>query len=239
MGARPFLLPWPVAEAVILRLTRNEARSVAVEGDTSRRVAAQLDAPPQHEGVVDALVLVSDGLTPSLLARTRVLDVAARARGELILCEPSFPGTGLGREMLRRIDPLVSVHTCDELPDALGGTRHRKPWEAPVTWLAAEAAAWRFAVGAEDVRAGFRSRLPRMRVEQMLMSCRRMLQRFPNAFEPFALAAEELSRRGEPDAVRRIVAELGMSAEAPPGVRGRLRRALISCSTPGSLASTA
>jgi hypothetical protein len=239
MAARPFLLPWPVAEAVVLQVARNEARSVAVEGDLSGRIARQLDVPVATEGLVDMLVFVGDGLTPSLLARTQALQLAERGRGELILCEPSFPATGLGREMLRRIDPVVAMYTCDELPDALGGTRQRKPWEAPVTWLLAEVAAWRFRVGAEDLRAGFRARLPRMRVEQMLMSCRRILQRFDNAYEPFALAAEELGRRGEREGVRRLLAELDLSPEAPSSARGRLRHALVACSPPGDLADTA
>jgi hypothetical protein len=238
VNPRPFLVPWPVVEVVALRLARHEVRSVGVRDDVSGRIAeaAGMDGVVvREEGSVDAIVCAGDGLTPCLLARARVLEHAADSLGEVIVCEPSVPGTGLGLSMLRRIDPLVTTLTCDELPDALGGTRQRKPWEAAVAWLVAEAAAWRFAPGAEEVRTGFRARLPRLRVPEMILACRRMLHRFDNAYEPFALAAEELGRRGDPDGVRQLLGELELSPRAVPGVRGRVRRALVSCSGGRSL----
>lgn len=233
MSVRPFLVPWPVVEVVALRLARHEVRSVTVVGDRSGRIApaAALDGiEVRHGGPADAIVCVGDGLGPSGLARAQVLARAHDSRGEVIVAEPCVPGTGLGLAMLRRIDPLVALSTCDELPDALGGTRQRKPWEAATTWAVAEAAAWRFAIGAEEVRAGFRARLPRMRVPEVILACRRIVQRFATAFEVWALAAEELGRRGDPIGVRQVLAEIEMNREVVPSVRGRVRRALVGCS---------
>jgi hypothetical protein len=233
MNVRPFLVPWPVVETVGLRLARHEVRTVSVRGDQSGRIATAVSIDGvelRGDGSVDAIVCVGDGLAPHLLARAHVLECGAESHGEVIVVEPSVPGTGLGLSMLRTIDPLVTLLTCDELPDGIGGTRQRKPWEAAMTWIVGELAAWRLAPGAEQVRAGFRARLPRMRVPEIILACRRIGLRFESADEVFALAAEELGRRGDVEGVRAVMGELEIGRAPVPGVKGRVRRALVACS---------
>lgn len=237
-------IPWIVAEAVALRVARAQAGSVIVHGDPSGRlleVCAEAApergplafvSPAAPEALADALVIATDGSVPGVGARALMLELAPRCRSELVVCEPHAPGHGLGLETLRRLDPGFTRLSCDELPDRRGGTRTRKAWEAPQDWFVASAAAWRFALGAEELRASLRTRLPQMRADQMLLACRRILARHPTAYELLALAAEELARRGDRDGVSLVRAELTLTPSTPGGIRARVRRAAVACAKP-------
>ena len=70
-----------------------------------------------------------------------------------------------------------------------------------------------------------------MRVEQMLLSIRRVHSQWPRAFEVFALAAGELARRGDQAGLRRIEGELSHHPDAPGWLHQRLRTSIVA-STP-------
>jgi len=243
MARGPLVTPWPVAEAIALRLARHQVRVVRLDAEASRsrltRVLpeAATDAPvslvdggePQS---VDAIVSVEDTLDPAGLCRQRLLERAQSARDLVVMCEPHEPGRGVGRSMLRSIDPGASQMYCDEVPDGIGGTRTRTEVEAPGIWLVASAAAWRFSDGAESVRDGFLKRLPRMRPEQMVMGVRRVLSRWPFAFELYVLAGLELAHRGDANGLQRLQGELTLYDHAPRWVHARLRDARISVTPP-------
>ncbi len=233
------MTPWPVAEAIALRLARYGVRTVRIDAEASRtRVARVLpEAAPKgaslrvEDGLgpysVDAVVSVEDGLDPAGLCRQRLLERVGAARGLVVMCEPHEAGRGVGRTMLRAIDPGASQLRCDEVPDGIGGTRMRTEVEAPGVWLVASAAAWRFLDGAETVRDGFRRRLPRMQGEQILTSIRRALARFPFAFELFALAAADLGHRHDVLGLERLRGELTLHPAAPAWVLQRVREAMV------------
>lgn len=241
-------IPWIVAEAVALRVARAQASSLIVHGDPSGRLLEVCaEAAPEggplafvsaqaEDARADALVVASDGSVPGVGVRALVLELAHRCRGELIVCEPHAPGYGLGLATIRRLDPGFTRLSCDEVPDRRGGTRTRKAWEAPMDWFVGSAAAWRFALGAEELRASLRTRLPQMRADQMLLSCRRILARHPTAFELLALAAEELARRGDRDGVDLVRSEVSLNPATPAGIQARLRRAAVACATPRTAA---
>ncbi len=237
------MTPWPVAEAIALRLARHRVRTVRIDAEASRRRVARVlpEAAPAEAALriepgcdlhsVDAVVSVEDGLDPAGLCRQRLLLRAEAARDLVVMCEPHEPGRGVGRSMLRAIDPGASQLRCEEVPDGIGGTRMRTEVEAPGVWLVASAAAWRFLDGAESARDGFRRRLPRMRSEQIVMSIRRALARWPHAFELFTLAATELGHRQDSAGLQRLRGELTLSPQAPSWVSLRIREALVA-STP-------
>jgi len=223
---------------------------VRVDAEASRRrvirvlpeaaVGAELRVEAGSEpDSVDAVVSVEDALDPAALCRHRLLARASSARDLVVMCEPHEPGRGVGRTMLRSIDPGASQLRCDEVPDGIGGTRMRTEVEPPGVWFVASAAAWRFANGAESVRDGFMRRLPRMRPEQIVMGIRRILGRWPYAFELFALAATELAHRGDEAGVQRLRGELTLHPEAPRWVQARLREALVTTSGPKARTRTA
>ncbi|MCR9161229.1 MAG: hypothetical protein ACE37F_12795 [Nannocystaceae bacterium] len=239
MARGPYVTPWPVAEAIALRLARHQARIVRVDAQASRRrltrvlpeaaVAGALElAAGERPCSVDAVVSIEDALEPAPLCRQRLLERASAATDVVIMCEPNEPGRGVGRTMLRAIDPGVSVLRCDEVPDGIGGTRMRTEVEAPQTWFVASAAAWRFCDGAESIRDGFLRRLARMRPEQMVMGVRRILGRFPYAYELFVLAGAELANRSDDAGVQRLRGELTLHPGAPAWVLARLREAQVS-----------
>jgi hypothetical protein len=244
MHRGPLVTPWPVAEAIALRLARHQVTAVRVDAEASlRRVARVLpEAASTGQGIqllagdapysVDAVVSVEDALEPAPLCRQRLLTRAASARDLVVMCEPHEPGRGVGRSMLRSIDPGASQFRCDEVPDGIGGTRMRTEVEAPGEWLVASAAAWRFQDGAEPVRDGFLRRLPRMRTEQIVMGIRRVLGRWPHAFELFGLGGVELAHRDDASGVERLRGELTLHPHAPRWVHTRLREALLSTQTP-------
>jgi hypothetical protein len=245
MARGPLVTPWPVAEAIALRLARHQARVVRVDAGMSRRRVSRVLPEAATDGTlelaagerpasVDAVVSVEDMLDPAPLCRQRLLERAAAARDVVIMCEPNEPGRGVGRTMLRAIDPGVSQLRCDEVPDGIGGTRMRTEVEAPEVWFVASAAAWRFSDGAESVRDGFLRRLARMRPEQIVMGIRRILGRFPYAFELFALAATELAHRSDDAGVQRLRGELTLHPDAPGWVHARLREARVSTSAPSA-----
>ncbi|MEM6295495.1 MAG: hypothetical protein AAGA54_29750 [Myxococcota bacterium] len=241
MTAGPLVTPWPVAEAIALRLARYHVRTVRIQASASaRRIARVLPEAAPWDGAltldgtserVDAVVSVEDALDPAVLCRGRVLERASAARDVVVLCEPHDPGRGVGRSMLRTIDPGASELRCDEVPDGLGGTRMRTEVEPPAIWLVASVAAWRFSDGAESLRDGLCRRLPRMRVEQMLQAIRRVHAQWPRAFEVFALAAGELARRSDYAGLRRIEGELSHHPRAPGWLWQQLRASIVA-STP-------
>ena len=244
MPRGPLVTPWPVAEAIALRLARHQVSTVRVEADASRRRilrvlpeastrAASLQVEPGTGPYsVDAVVSVEDTLDPAPLCRQRLLERAQAARDLVVMCEPHEPGRGVGRGMLRAIDPGASQLRCDEVPDGIGGTRMRTEVEPPGEWFVAAAAAWRFQDGAEPIRDGFLRRLPRMRPEQIVMGIRRILGRWPYAFELFALGATELAHRNDSAGVDRLRGELTLHPHAPAWVRGRIREAMVSTVQP-------
>lgn len=180
----------------------------------------------------DAAISIEDVLDPAGLCRQRLLLRAQSARDLVVMCEPLEPGRGVGEGMLRSIDPGVSILRCDEVPDGIGGTRMRTNVEAPAVWFVASAAAWRFGEAAEPTRDAFLRRLPRLRCEQIIMGIRRILGRWPFAFELFALSAGELARRGDSAGVQRIAGELTLHPDAPRWVHGRVRQAMVSTLSP-------
>lgn len=243
MARGPLVTPWPVAEAIALRLARHRVQVVRLDAEASRsrltRVLPEAAtdapvslAPGDAPHSVDAVVSVEDVLEPAGLCRQRLLERASHARDLVVMCEPHEPGRGVGRSMLRAIDPGASQLRCDEVPDGIGGTRMRTEVEAPGIWLVASAAAWRFSEGAESVRDGFLRRLPRMRPEQMVMGVRRVIARWPFAFELFVLAGLELAHRGDPTGIERLQGELGLHEHAPRWVHVRLRDARITLTPP-------
>lgn len=179
----------------------------------------------------DAAISIEDVLDPAGLCRQRLLARARSARDLVVMCEPLEPGRGVGEAMLRAIDPGVSILRCDEVPDGIGGTRIRTEVEAPAVWFVASAAAWRFGDAAEPTRDAFLRRLPRLRPEQIIMGLRRILGRWPFAFELFALSAAELARRGDGGGVQRVHGELSLHPEAPRWVHARVRQAMVSTLT--------
>ncbi len=238
-------MPWPVAEVIALRIARARAATVQILATHSAARMARVvpEAAPAHEaqrvwigeqqpeGPLDAIISIEDALEPSPLCRERLLSTAPHVRDLIVMCEPDEPGRGVGRTMLRKIDPGISKLWCDEVPDGSGSTRMRSEVEAQQAWLVASAAAWRFRPGAEELRAGFCRRVSRMRVEQMLMSIRRVLDRFPNGFEMFTIAADELARREDADSIHRLRSELELLVEVPKGVRSRLRQLCVALGT--------
>ncbi len=185
-----------------------------------------------RDAKADAAISIEDVLDPAGLCRQRLLHRAHSARDLVVMCEPLEPGRGVGEAMLRAIDPGVSILRCDEVPDGIGGTRMRTEVEPQAVWFVASAAAWRFEGAAEPTRDAFLRRLPRLRPEQVIMGIRRILGRWPFAFELFALSAAELSRRGDGGGVQRILGELTLHPAAPRWVHGRVREALVSTLSP-------
>lgn len=239
MSLGPLVTPWTVAESIALRLARHQVGSVRVDAGASRgrmlrvlpeaalqgRMSIELAHP---DAKADAAISIEDVLDPAGLCRGRLLLRAASARDLVVMCEPLEPGRGVGEAMLRSIDPGVSILRCDEVPDGIGGTRLRTKLEPPAVWFVASAAAWRFGEAAEPTRDAFLRRLPRLRCEQIIMGLRRILGRWPFAFELFALSAGELARRGDCAGVQRIRGELRLHPDSPAWVHGRVREALVS-----------
>ena len=239
MPSGPLITPWIVAESIALRLARHQVVSLRIDAGASRRrllrvlpeaasesgIKIQLPTPTAQ---ADAAVSVEDALDPAPLCRQRLLVRARSARDLVVMCEPHEPGRGVGETMLRAIDPGASILRCDEVPDGIGGTRMRTDVEPPAVWFVASAAAWRFGEGAEPARDAFLRRLPRLRSEQIIMGIRRILGRWPFAFELFALSASELASRGDAGGVDRIHGELSLHPDAPSWVHGRVRAALVS-----------
>ncbi len=239
MSDGPLVTPWPVAEAIALRLARHQVSSVRIDAAASRsRMLRVLPEAALAGGMrielarataqADAAISIEDVLDPAGLCRQRLLMRAQSARDLVVMCEPLEPGRGVGEAMLRAIDPGASILRCDEVPDGIGGTRMRTEVEAPAVWFVASAAAWRFGEAAEPTRDAFLRRLPRLRAEQIIMGIRRILGRWPFAFELFALSAAELARRGDGGGVQRVHGELTLHPDAPIWVHGRVREALVS-----------
>ncbi len=238
--SRPETLPWIVAETVALKLLQVRPASLAIAddaGDRLRRTVGGLTRDPQlrweiHAGEavpsepVECLVWVGDGEAPTQVARRRVLDLAAGCTGVVLLAEPLAPGVGVGRPVLRAMDPdLVELRT-DELPDGLGGTRERRPWEAPRSWAVASVAAWRFEDDAEAARDGFLTRLPRLHGAKVVVACRRLLQHWPHAHEVFVLAARRVADLNDASGAGALITEVQLTANVPSHIERALRRAL-------------
>ncbi len=225
-------VPWVVAETVALKVATLQPRRVAIVPDDPRLDQAVNDAntelgldaclcPIDGPDTVDLLVWVSARGRPRAGARRDLLQHVARSTGDVIVCERVVDGHGLGADVLSRIDAGARRLATDEIEDDDFGVRTRKPWEAPVLWLVAEAAAWRFLSDAEMARSGFIRRLPRMSAAQMVMACRRILSRFDTAHELLVLALSELVRRRDVDGVHAVMRELGLRPEAPRSMRRR------------------
>lgn len=225
-------VPWIVAETVALKVATLGPRRVAVADSDPRLVRAvqdanteltlgaklcDLDAPEP----VDLLVWVSSSRRPTVGARQDLLASVQRSTGDVILCERIVAGYGLGADVLSRIDPAARRLATDEIEDEAFGVRARKPWEAPVLWVVAQAAAWRFLADAEMARSGFCRRLPRMSAAQMVMTCRRILSRFDTAHELLVLALAEVVRRGDVEGAHAIRRELGLHPNAARSIVSR------------------
>jgi hypothetical protein len=218
-------VPWLVAEAVLLELTRLRPATVHLLRDAGRRIARHLEAADADdelwtlvEGVPPArcscAVWIGDGATASVDARAEVLALAAATDHDVLLCEPIAPGTGVGLHLLRAIDPTLTEIVTDELGDGHERTRERKPWEPRAKWVVAHARAWRFESEAELARDGFIARLPRMTPAQILLSVRRILARYGRAHELMLLAIEELVRRGDQPGASMVWDELAQHGAA-------------------------
>jgi hypothetical protein len=182
------------------------------------------DAIP--EGRVACLVWVGDGDRSTPSARARLLELASVCTGVVLVAEPGVAGVGIGRNMLRSMDPALLELATEEIPDGIGGSRERRPWEAMRTWAVAEVAAWRFETDAEAARDGFLARLPRLRGGEVVLACRRMLQYWPTAHEVFVLAGRVLLERGDRDALRALLLELQLAGEVPLHVRRAVEAAV-------------
>ena len=234
----PPIVPWEVAEAVGLRLAKLAPRSLRITGHDHgriRRVAAEgLEPQPQvvpesakRRSPAEALVWISDPEVPEAGVRETLITAAHECLAGVVIVELVAPGRGIGPQLLRRIDPGLSFIESDELTSKRGTPKQRKPWEARARWVVAEAAAWRFAPDAEAARSAFRLRLPTATSESIVMQCRRLQQRYGRAHELYALAAEELSRRGDRAGVQQVRAELVIAGGAPLGVVDRVRVAAV------------
>lgn len=214
----PSPVPWLVVEALLLGLSRVMPASIALSRDPGDRIARHLDGvrsadPPALVPVdggqrVHCGVWIGDGVTPTHEVRREVVAWARRAMHDVVLCEPAVPGCGVGLHMLRAIDPGAIELVTDELGDGPDRTRERRPWEPQARWIVASTAPWRFADHAELARDGFVARLGRMTATQMVLAVRRVLARFPEAYELHLLAIDELGRRGDETGARALWHEL-------------------------------
>lgn len=232
MPSRGTPVPWIVAETVALKVATLQARRVAIVPGDVRLTHAVDDATAElsldtcicdidGSQTVDLLVWVSSPQRPTAGARMDLLQYVARSTGEVIVCERVVDGYGLGASVLSRIDPGLRRLATDEIDGDAIGARTRKPWEAPVLWVVAEAAAWRFLTDAEMARSGFVRGLARMSTAQMVMACRRILSRFDTAHELLVLALTELVRRRDMEGVHSVMRELALHPEAPRSMTHR------------------
>ncbi len=234
----PSPVPWLAVEAVLLALSRLGPASVALTRDPGNRVARHLrDVAPDEPSVVlveascpqrvACVVWIGDGVTATADARVDVVAHASRCEHDVLLCEPIVPGAGVGLQMLRAIDVRAVEVITDEIGDGPERTRECRPWEPKARWIVAVASAWRFGDHAELARDGFVARLRRMTPEQMVLAARRVLARFPKAYEVFLLAIEELSRRGDESGTRQMWNELGHHGPAAGSATHRARACVL------------
>jgi len=233
-------VPWVVAEAIALVIASVDATTVRIVGDASGRVKRIcLDAHDDEHpvaivdtGPADLVVWITESQCPTPVARLGVLDVVNDGIGYVVMAENVEPGMGLGIDLLRRIDPGLGRFETDEVPGEEGRTRQRSPWEAPARWVVAHAASWRFEPNGEAARAGLRARLHQASATEMVAMCRRLMLRFEHAHEILALAAEELSRRGDFSGLQEVCDATAFIPTAPRGIEQRIRRARIACLEP-------